>query len=642
MTKKVNIDIVARDKTKRAVEQSKKGLGSIKTAALAVSTALAGIGAGRAISGLIQVGKEVESLRVRFKFLFGSAQEGNKAFDNLANFAAKVPFSLQEISAASGNLAVVSKDAKDLSRILEITGNVAAVTGLDFQTTASQIQRAFSGGIAAADVFREKGVRSLLGFEQGAKVSIDATIKRFEEVFGKGGKFGNATDELANTFEGTVSMLGDKFFKFQNDVNESFFTELKKQFGDLNQFLANNEDEIAEFGREIGEALASGVKLTANAVIFLSDNFDILKTVLKAIIAVQITKFLFAMAGAVSVVNGRMVILNATMKKNLIFFAAGALVFGIEKITKALGLLGDEVEDNTEKQHGYNDSLREFDRQLRDQKETIADAFKTEEIEEVTTATKDMTLAMSLFDEQLNQQKQSLASVDEEYLKIIQSLGLLNDAQIKTMNGFDAQKAASREAHNTEVQTAEEAAKKNLEAFKKGEFGKINMKKLTDKQLGQMGRAALQEGAKINKEMFRLNQALMIGEAIMNTAAGVTKALAQGGAFGIPMAIAIGAMGAIQIATIAAQQPPAQFGGSRQQGTPFLVGEKGPELFTPVTAGTITPNHQLGDKMGSTVVNFNINTVSAKGFNELLNNSRGMIVNMINSAVNEKGRTNLI
>jgi len=642
MTKKVNIDIVARDKTKRAVEQSKKGLGSIKTAALAVSTALAGIGAGRAISGLIQVGKEVESLRVRFKFLFGSAQEGNKAFDNLANFAAKVPFSLQEISAASGNLAVVSKDAKDLSRILEITGNVAAVTGLDFQTTASQIQRAFSGGIAAADVFREKGVRSLLGFEQGAKVSIDATIKRFEEVFGKGGKFGNATDELANTFEGTVSMLGDKFFKFQNDVNESFFTELKKQFGDLNQFLANNEDEIAEFGREIGEALASGVKLTANAVIFLSDNFDILKTVLKAIIAVQITKFLFAMAGAVSVVNGRMVILNATMKKNLIFFAAGALVFGIEKITKALGLLGDEVEDNTEKQHGYNDSLREFDRQLRDQKETIADAFKTEEIEEVTTATKDMTLAMSLFDEQLNQQKQSLASVDEEYLKIIQSLGLLNDAQIKTMNGFDAQKAASREAHNTEVQTAEEAAKKNLEAFKKGEFGKINMKKLTDKQLGQMGRAALQEGAKINKEMFRLNQALMIGEAIMNTAAGVTKALAQGGAFGIPMAIAIGAMGAIQIATIAAQQPPAQFGGSRQQGTPFLVGEKGAELFTPVTAGTVTPNHQLGDKMGSTVVNFNINTVSAKGFNELLNNSRGMIVNMINSAVNEKGRTNLI
>ncbi len=267
MAKQVKIDIVARDKTKKAIESSKQNLGGLKKFALAASAALATIGAGRAIGNLVRVGKEVESLQVRFKFLFGTAEEGTRAFDNLANFAAKVPFSLEEIAAASGNLAVVSKDANDLSRILEITGNVAAVTGLDFLTTASQIQRAFSGGIAAADVFREKGVRSLLGFEQGAKVSIDQTIQRFEEVFGKGGRFGNATDELANTFEGTVSMLGDKFFKFQNDVNQSFFTELKAQFGDLNQFLANNEDEIAEFGREIGEALATGVKFTADAVV---------------------------------------------------------------------------------------------------------------------------------------------------------------------------------------------------------------------------------------------------------------------------------------------------------------------------------------------------------------------------------------
>jgi hypothetical protein len=37
----------------------------------------------------------------------------------------------------------------ELATILEITGNVAAVTGLDFQQTAEQIQRAFSGGIAS-------------------------------------------------------------------------------------------------------------------------------------------------------------------------------------------------------------------------------------------------------------------------------------------------------------------------------------------------------------------------------------------------------------------------------------------------------------------------------------------------------------
>ena len=43
--------------------------------------------------------------------------------------------------------------------------------------------------------------------------------------------------------------------------------------------------------------------------------------------------------------------------------------------------------------------------------------------------------------------------------------------------------------------------------------------------------------------------------------------------------------------------------------------------------------------MGKNVtVNFNINTVDARGFNELLVNSRGVIVNLINSAMNEKGK----
>ena len=57
------------------------------------------------------------------------------------------------------------KYSKDLQKMLEITGNVAATTGLDFRTAAEQIQRSFAGGIAAADVFRERGVRALLGFK---------------------------------------------------------------------------------------------------------------------------------------------------------------------------------------------------------------------------------------------------------------------------------------------------------------------------------------------------------------------------------------------------------------------------------------------------------------------------------------------
>ena len=49
---------------------------------------------------------------------------------------------------------------------------------------------------------------------------------------------------------------------------------------------------------------------------------------------------------------------------------------------------------------------------------------------------------------------------------------------------------------------------------------------------------------------------------------------------------------------------------------------------------TVVPNNQLVWEKPVTV-NFNINTVDARGFNELLVNSRGTLVNIINSA-NEK------
>ena len=45
-------------------------------------------------------------------------------------------------------------------------------------------------------------------------------------------------------------------------------------------------------------------------------------------------------------------------------------------------------------------------------------------------------------------------------------------------------------------------------------------------------------------------------------------------------------------------------GGPVSAGSPYIVGEKGPELFTPSTSGNITPNSALG---GNTVVNITVN-----------------------------------
>jgi hypothetical protein len=87
-------------------------------------------------------------------------------------------------------------------------------------------------------------------------------------------------------------------------------------------------------------------------------------------------------------------------------------------------------------------------------------------------------------------------------------------------------------------------------------------------------------------------------------------------------------------------------GGSVRKNQPVIVGDsasgRGGELFVPNSSGQIVPNSRLGSMGGGVNVNFNINTVDASGFEELLVNSRGTISQLINQALNEKGQGNLI
>jgi lambda family phage tail tape measure protein len=60
-------------------------------------------------------------------------------------------------------------------------------------------------------------------------------------------------------------------------------------------------------------------------------------------------------------------------------------------------------------------------------------------------------------------------------------------------------------------------------------------------------------------------------------------------------------------------------GGSPEVGQPSIVGERGPELFVPRTAGSIIPNHALSNMGGTTnVTNNYINAIDTKSFEDRL------------------------
>ena len=659
-TKKLNIDILARDKSKQALSQVQTRLGNLRKSVFSLRSAFIGLGAGLAIRSFVNVGKEVESLKIRFKFLFGSAEEGAKAFDNLAKFAGTVPFSLEEISRASGNLAVVSKDADDLNRVLEITGNVAAVTGLDFETTSSQIQRAFAGGIGAADLFRERGVRALLGFEAGAKVSAEETVKRFEELFSGNGRFAGATNDLATTLEGTISMLGDKFFNFQKDVAEEFFDELKGEFGDLNVFLEQNEQQIEDIAKAIGENFAGAIQKTSKVIKDLApatkNIADSIGTVITGFTSLPpfvqssgiIAALLFGKKGAIAFTS--LTFLVGQIQEILDQAGAGTIrpLIDIEELQiakeeiedikgrlallepKTIGLDARDEDKETVKnlrlelkaleesvlRFNFEKGIEEFEKLINELQKTEEETenLKKEQVKLQET----LSISANMLESGAKAQAK-LSFVQKQNTMTLENFRFEFDKFNETYRTSISQTDQLRENFPRFTQTLKDAGDttKQLDGLFTNTFNNF-ADTLADSIM--TGKFAFKDFARsVIADIARMiakQQALI---AIQKVA----------GLFG-------GSIGGFNIGSLL---PAMSSGGRVNKGMPVSVGEAGREIFIPQSSGTIVPNNQTG---GSTNINFTINTVDATGVDELLTNRRSTIINVINDALNRQGKEALV
>ena len=599
MAQNLVLNILARDKTKQAFNGIRAGLTNLRASIFSVQSALVGIGGGLVVRSLVNVGSQVENLGLRFNFLFGNVKEGQKAFDGLIKFASRVPFSLEEISSASGNLAVVSKDADDLQRILKITGNVAAVTGLDFRTTAEQIQRSFSSGIGAADLFRERGVRALLGFKAGATVTAEATIKAFEDTFGEGGRFGKATEVLATTFTGTLSMLSDKLFKFKLETNRAgFFDFFKNALVVINKGIEDNSKALTQFATAVGEGLVNFIK---QALLGGAALLDILRPIFQ-VVAVGI-------GGLVDVIKN---LPEGVREMGIVGFlmlgrAGKIAVVGILGLLKAIGVdldaITNKVFGGTKKTEEFGAAFRsvnEFIKKIEENiilsKEQLAELQK--ELKGIEQSSEKTLISFSKIQDSIkNQIKKDLESINDTIGKFI----------LSGIKGFSRSLAEAVVLGKELNKSFKELAQKLLvEALA------FTIQMVIQEQIKNLLSKDTLENEK--KKTGELRNQLKIQSTMM---------LMQGNPMGF--------LGFTAMAN----------GGAVRKGQPLLVGERGAEMFIPNSTGQITQSAR-GTGGRSAVVNFNINTIDSRGFDQALVENRATITSIINNALTEKGRGELI
>lgn len=144
-----------------------------------------------------------------------------------------------------------------------------------------------------------------------------------------------------------------------------------------------------------------------------------------------------------------------------------------------------------------------------------------------------------------------------------------------------------------------------------------------------------------NRKAFEAHKALATAQAIISTYQAAAEAIAFPPGPPLSFIYVAGAIaaGMAQVSAIQSQTYSGKaMGGSVSGNTPYVVGEKGPEMFVPAGSGTVIPNSELRGGNGPVNINFNIQANDAAGFDELLVQRRSMVTQMVRDAMNENGQ----
>ena len=226
--------------------------------------------------GALRVAAQFEDVQITLQNLTGSAEAGAFALEMITKEAEKLPFAFEDLAGAAPVLATISKDLGELRDNINLAADISANFGIPFDQAASNLQRAFSAGAGAADVFREKGVLAAAGFEAGVSYSIDQTIAKLKEFGGPDGIQG-AAQTLNTTFSGAISQAGDALTLFNAEVGKTISPFFKAFLLELVDIFRNNRDRVDEFAQQMGTNLVNSFESVAVGGAYLLDVLTAIK-----------------------------------------------------------------------------------------------------------------------------------------------------------------------------------------------------------------------------------------------------------------------------------------------------------------------------------------------------------------------------
>jgi len=639
----IKIELVVVDKTSRALGNVNKQMKGLQTSGLKLTSVLKGAGVALAAIGAARLVKSIVSTTARFEDLndalasvTGSAQAGGEAFDFVSKFATQTQFGVEDLTTTFIKLKASGiEPTQDLLTLFTDTaavttdqlGSLQAITDLFARTTSGglgleELNRLADRGVPVFRILEEQlGLARLQISEvgktaEGSKKILNALSKGLRADFG--GATANVVDNLSTQFSNLSIALKNS----ANEFGQGLSPVLKDTTAELTSFIENNEETIAALGRLGGVILQGVVKL-----------FIGLAEALGAIVigGEKLIGFFKEVQKETDHIHDDFSQLNSDFDSTGAGFQA---MFRESKpVIKALGDmqmsaedLGDTVAEAAEKQANFNNAMGDFEEGVG---KTVNELLKEQAIEQAAAnrETAIMNRTFPKTDQALKTVNKALDTYTDNLEQMLQKYSdavIISDTLLSATQAF----ATTAESALTDVVFG---AKTLQEAL--GDIGNAIMRELVGGLIRLLVvQPILEKFAKIfgidmvNGTMKQVDAQKKLNRELQKE-------------IGL-RAILMFFTGGIPIPGFRAD------GGPVESGSPYIVGEEGPELFVPNKSGTIVPNNMMpqadsstGSPMGGDVnVNFNINTVDAAGFDELLVDRRSTIVGIINSALNQRGK----
>jgi len=224
---KVTIGLSKRGLTKlnsdlrRTKSNFRRNFGEISNLAKQAGAAImTGVAAG--LTAIVKSGSDLQTLKVGFRSIMGSAEGAATMVDKLNKFTASTPFRLQEVATSARQLIAVGVGVDDINDRMRMLGDIAAASGNSIQDIAAAFSKVQAKGKVELENLNQLAERGIPIFAELKKVTGDAnmefgagkvSVEQYNQALAnmatEGGFANGAMENLSETVSGKFSTAMD-------------------------------------------------------------------------------------------------------------------------------------------------------------------------------------------------------------------------------------------------------------------------------------------------------------------------------------------------------------------------------------------------------------------------------------------------